>query len=324
VPHEVQKVAVGIEADAPAAHVVFRRRVSPAPFNTQIATSDIVELVEVSAPGYKTERYWLTMDRATHLKAHLVKGTGLIEASEEDTLVALGEVTVPQVAAAEPTPAVAAAPASAAPAPAVQVASVEKRSAPAASPAPPRRKIGRAAADSPEASSAAPVAEAQPAIAAAPDVVPPAPAEAPAAVARAEPAPEPAAAPVPAAAVRGDVAKPEPVRVAAAQPAPAEAPHVVAPAVLKSLRISGGDQIDAPDLVQAQMVRDEHKSTSATLKVCVAPTGEISQVNVMKSSGYPAFDDRLVAGVHGWRYKAYVVSGRPVVACSAVTFLYKI
>ena len=95
VPKEAQKITVQLDADAPNAHVTFRRHIAGTPTSTQINATDVVELVEVSAPGYKTARYWLTFDRPTHLKAHLAKGTGLAEATEEETLVALGEVSVP-------------------------------------------------------------------------------------------------------------------------------------------------------------------------------------------------------------------------------------
>ncbi len=98
------KIAVKIDANVPDARVTFRRRLSAAPATMEIATSDIVELVEVSAPGHKTVRYWLTFDRATKLTATLSKGTGLVEATEEQTLVALGEVSAPTtVAATAPT-----------------------------------------------------------------------------------------------------------------------------------------------------------------------------------------------------------------------------
>ncbi|MFT3694819.1 MAG: protein kinase [Kofleriaceae bacterium] len=118
---EKEKILVQLEADAPNAHVVFRRHVTS---NTQmqIASTDVVELVEVSAPGYKTERYWLTFDRPTHLKAHLVKGAGIAEATEEETLVALGEVAAP--AAPEPVKV-----AAAAPAPAPVARTIEKKPA---------------------------------------------------------------------------------------------------------------------------------------------------------------------------------------------------
>ncbi len=112
----------------------------------KIAASDIVELVEVSAPGYKTMRYWLTFDRPTHLNATLIKGEGLVEASEEQTLVALGELSAPDTKeAAKP----AAAPAIA---PAKMVGDIANVAAPrmertVAEPVPAARKIGKGAAD---------------------------------------------------------------------------------------------------------------------------------------------------------------------------------
>ncbi len=107
-PKEVApaKIAVALHANVPNARVTFRRRVSAAPSQMQITPSDIVELVEVSAPGYKTVRYWLTFDRPTTLDAKLVKGSGMEEATEEATLVALGELAAtpvqPAVAVAKP------------------------------------------------------------------------------------------------------------------------------------------------------------------------------------------------------------------------------
>jgi serine/threonine-protein kinase len=164
-PAAPEKIEVNLDADVPNARVVFRRRVQEAPAKLEINATDVVELVEVSAPGYKTVRYWLTFDRPTYLKAHLVKGTGNVEATEEETLVALGEVIMvkgkaPTVAAAEHAPAApvpaaampAAAPAAAMPA-APPVAKTVEKPAPAAQPAPDKvamapRKIGRAAAES--------------------------------------------------------------------------------------------------------------------------------------------------------------------------------
>ncbi|MEO7096514.1 MAG: AgmX/PglI C-terminal domain-containing protein, partial [Polyangiales bacterium] len=129
-PRETQapaKVQVDLEANVANARVTFRRRVSAAPSTMQITPSDIVELVEVSAPGHKTLRYWLTFDRPTHLNAKLVKGSGLEEASEEATLIALGEVSAPA------SPAVAVAAAAAAP---VVVAKVVPAPVPAPAVAP--------------------------------------------------------------------------------------------------------------------------------------------------------------------------------------------
>ncbi len=142
-PAERPVVDLAVEADAPGARVVFRRRMSTAPFKTSVRTSDIVELVEVDAPGHKTVRYWLTIDRPTALRARLPKGAGMVEATEAEILVALGEAEPPApVEAVEP----AAAPVE--PSPAARGKKPAKvAAAPAERPAP--RRIGKSAAADP-------------------------------------------------------------------------------------------------------------------------------------------------------------------------------
>jgi serine/threonine-protein kinase len=92
VAKRVDKILVQLDADVANARITFRRRSIAAPTSLQVNASDVMEIVEVTAPGYKTARYWLAFDRPTHLRAHLTKGAGIAEATEEDTLVALGEV----------------------------------------------------------------------------------------------------------------------------------------------------------------------------------------------------------------------------------------
>ncbi len=163
---EPQKIAVSLEADAPDARIVFRRRVAPAPVALTINATDVIELVEVSAPGYRTTRYWLTFDRPTLLKAHLVKGSGSLEATEEETLAALGEVILVK----DPAPVVVAAPV-------VALRTVTKP-APIADPDLAPRKIGKAAPASvtepaaPPAKLAEPEPEPEPVAEAVADLVP--------------------------------------------------------------------------------------------------------------------------------------------------------
>jgi serine/threonine protein kinase len=149
VPKEAQKITVQLDADVANARVIFRRHIAGAPTTMQINSSDVVELVEVSAPGYRTARFWLTFDRPTHLKAHLAKGVGIAEATEEETLVALGEIGAPAVEQI----AVRAMPAAAAPGLVARTVEKEKPK-PQAAPAPASvvekiamapRKIGKAA-----------------------------------------------------------------------------------------------------------------------------------------------------------------------------------
>ena len=128
---------LAVDSDTPGARVVFRRRLSPAPFKTSVPASDIVELVEVDAPGHKTVRYWLTIDRPTALRARLPRGTGMVEATEAEILVALGE-------AEPPAPADAPAPAADRTAALVSGKKPPVKLAAAARPAP--RRIGKSAA----------------------------------------------------------------------------------------------------------------------------------------------------------------------------------
>ncbi len=83
------KVAVELTADVPDAHVMFRHRMVPTPSKQELPRTEIAELVEVGATGYKTTRYWLTLDRATHLTAHLERGDGSVDATDAQTAAAL-------------------------------------------------------------------------------------------------------------------------------------------------------------------------------------------------------------------------------------------
>jgi len=251
----------------------------------EIAASEIVELVEVSAPGYKTERYWLTLDRATHLVAHPAKGTGLDEASEEATLIALGEM-------AAPTPAIAVAIA-----PKQEIKKVVERTVARPEPvvearlAP--RKIGHAAEAPIEK-----VEEPRPAFLDQP---------APAPTMPAVEAAKPVEAPMPVAEA------PVPVEPAPMVAKVAGGPHTVA---FKAMLTSGNLDIDAPITAAKEMVRDSKAKVTAAVKVCSGADGNVASVALIKSSGYEAYDKVLLDGVRGWKFK----TGDAV--CSAVAFAF--
>ena len=287
------KVQVDLAANVPNARVTFRRRVSAAPSTMQIAPSDIVELVEVSAPGYKTMRYWLTFDRPTHLDAKLVKGSGLEEASEEATLIALGEVSpAPAVAAAAPV-AIAKAEPVKAPEPekkAVAKASVEKTVA-----AP--RKIGKGAS---EEETVEAVAAVMPETAVEP---PPAVVPEPAA----EPVPiEPAPMPEP---VNSEpvVAKPEPLVEPApkAEPVaePAVAPVVDRPAIDKATLSSVVGQ-HRPEVLKC--LAEGKKKVPAmkgtiTLQLQVDAAGKV-RAQIQSTLNSPLVAACVIKAANGWKF----------------------
>ena len=44
---------------------------------------------------------------------------------------------------------------------------------------------------------------------------------------------------------------------------------------------------------------------------------------MLKSTGFPAYDNKILSKMRGeWRYKPYMVNGKAVPVCTAVTFIY--
>ena len=282
-------MAVTIDADAPDARVTFRRRVTPTPMTVEVAPGDMVELVEVSAPGRVTVRYWITIDRPTRLHARLAAGTGLVEATELDTVIALDEVA--DAAGAAPAPA--AAPAR------------EKREHRSS-----RRSIGRAA---------APADVAAVEVAAA-DSVPPGeptgvePIEAPAPSAAA-PGDEPVAPAAPAG-VEG-------VRELVPPPAaPKAAPKRVAAAFLEASRIAGNAKI-LPDNGTRQAMRHVGATrVTGRFQLCAAADGAVTRVTMTSSSGYPDYDQQIIKALRAWQFKPITIEGRATAVCTSIAIAY--
>jgi len=282
-PREVtpSKISVTLDANVANARVTFRRRVTAAPTTIQVMPSDIVELVEVSAPNHKTVRYWLTFDRPTKLVAQLSKGSGSFEATEEQTLIALGEIAAPAPTVAEtpkPTP-VAAAPVAARKA--ATVATVEHAKPMTGEPNYVPRKIGRAAADEmpPEVKD---VAEATPAV------------DTPKVEPKVEPKQEE---PV---VTKPEVAKVEPVLPEPVKPAPPKS-------AFDTATVSAVVGQNRPTIMKC--FSDGKKSNpkmKGTLQVhlAVETSGKVKQVQVQSTLNSPLVASCVAKSVHGWKFPA--------------------
>jgi serine/threonine protein kinase len=266
------KVTVTLEANVANARITFRRRVTAAPARLEIAPSDIVELVEVSAPGHKTTRYWLTFDRPTKLVAQLSKGTGSLEATEEQTLIALGEVkAAPVVVAETPKPAVAVVAKPVAVAVAAPVVAKPMTGEPAYVP----RKIGRAPADElpvEEKVEAKPVADAP----------------------KVEPTPEPV------------VEAPKPVvpEVVKAEPVAPVKPSAPKPA-FDTATVSAVVGQNRPQVMKCFA---DGKKTNPKMKgslqvhLAVDTSGKVKQVQVQSTLGAPLVAACVVKLVNSWKF----------------------
>lgn len=108
---------------------------------------------------------------------------------------------------------------------------------------------------------------------------------------------------------------------------PCKKAETVAPPVLRGLRTSGETQIHPPDVTKTEIIRSGKTQVTANFRVCVGTDGNISELRLVKSSGFPSYDSALTAGLRTWKYKPYMIDRcglgpRPVAVCSMVTFIY--
>lgn len=98
----------------------------------------------------------------------------------------------------------------------------------------------------------------------------------------------------------------------------------VAPPMMAALRVRGETQIHPPRTVQTQMLREGNTRVVASIKVCIATSGDVSSVSMIGTTKYPEYDQEIVSTARRWQYRPYTVGGVPTAACSAVSFVYSI
>jgi protein TonB len=57
----------------------------------------------------------------------------------------------------------------------------------------------------------------------------------------------------------------------------------------------------------------------AMLKVCVGADGDVDGVTILKSA-HPLLDERIVMAIRTWRYRPYLLDGRPVPFCTNIRY----
>jgi len=292
-------VKLAVVSSTPSARVTFRGRVHSIPYTDTVDTDSKLEIVEVTAPGREGRRFWLTIDHPMKLSVDLSPGRGIIEATTEEALVALGERE------AEPAPAPGAAPVAdsaggkhshrTAARGKVAVASPSSSAAAASASA---RKAGPASSGASPASepSPAPVAKAPEPVAATP---PPPPAE--------TPAPPPPPAPVAVKPAPAPV-KPAPTPAPAAHAAPAAAPsHSVAAApTIDNARAQAVFGEHGPDIQrchQRAKIDNSDIRGKLTMKISISTGGQVTATNIDSSTLHSSALDACIANaVKTWTF----------------------
>jgi eukaryotic-like serine/threonine-protein kinase len=89
-PRPPAPVHLKLTSPAPEARVTLRGRTHLLPFEEAVSAGAQPEVVEITAPGREGRRYWLTLDHPIALASQLPAGHGVVEATEEQTVIALG------------------------------------------------------------------------------------------------------------------------------------------------------------------------------------------------------------------------------------------
>ena len=106
-------------------------------------------------------------------------------------------------------------------------------------------------------------------------------------------------------------------------PPPPAPPQNVPPTLLEGSRIAGEKQIIPDDVTKTEIQRSGKDRVIGSFKLCLTVDGGISNVTMLKSTGFPAYDGKIQSKMRGeWRYKPYMDNGKAVPVCTAVTFIY--
>ncbi|HEY4394536.1 MAG TPA: protein kinase [Polyangia bacterium] len=257
-----------ITSPAPQARVTLRGRTHPLPFQETVTPGAQPEVVEIAAPGREGRRFWITFDHPLALSSDLAAGHGVVEATAEETAIALGGDAL-------------------AGAPPVSDQEQQNEKSPSAAPHHAGHRHGALkpakATASAESATGAP---APPPAAPSPPEAPPAPKPA-AALARAEPAP--AGKPMGVAAAKAPAAvRPKPPSGVD----PAKTQLFVKSHLGEIQRCYERGKMDEPDL-----------KGRVTLKIFIAETGAVTSAAVDSSSLHSsAVESCIVTTVRGWKF----------------------
>lgn len=104
-------------------------------------------------------------------------------------------------------------------------------------------------------------------------------------------------------------------------PPPPNEPKTVLQVALEKQQISGEKDIQAPNDVAVALQRSGKRAVGV-VKMCVNGRGTVKSLKMLKSTGYPTYDAKIKSKMRLWKYRPFMVNGKPAPVCSSVTFIY--
>ena len=101
---------------------------------------------------------------------------------------------------------------------------------------------------------------------------------------------------------------------------PPPAAQMIAPNALERLRITGTKQIEPDAATRGEMIAAGKLSVLASIKLCVNARGRVQSTTFQKSSGFPAYDQKILREANRWTFRPYLIAKNPVDVCTNVSF----
>ncbi|MEZ4363799.1 MAG: TonB family protein [Kofleriaceae bacterium] len=93
---------------------------------------------------------------------------------------------------------------------------------------------------------------------------------------------------------------------------------------MERLLISGASIIDPDPHVMREIKQRGRTMTVSTTKVCIDEKGHVSNVVLLKSSGFPDYDAKLLRALRARRYRPFKLSGVAKKVCSSWTTIFRL
>jgi len=93
------------------------------------------------------------------------------------------------------------------------------------------------------------------------------------------------------------------------------------PARLRAPDLGRANQVARTILSKAKTKAKRRAGLAAQIHLCVFPSGEVTGLGLMKSSGAPAFDRAVLTSAQAWVYESYLAPAN-VRVCAAISVVY--
>src|SRR5205085_3058245 len=96
----------------------------------------------------------------------------------------------------------------------------------------------------------------------------------------------------------------------------------IPPTLIEAQRIAGDKVILPDEETKTEITRSGKDKIIGSFKLCVTPDGNVASVNMLKATRFEKYDVKIMREMRTWRYRPYLVNGKAVPVCTAVTFIY--